>query len=36
MNEKEAMVDLESLNLSEKEKRMLMRLKEEVPVGVAS
>lgn len=36
MNEKIAKINFESLNLSEKEKRMLIRFKEEIPVGIAS
>jgi hypothetical protein len=36
MNEKENIIDLNSLNLSEKEKRMLIKLNDKIPIGIAS
>jgi hypothetical protein len=36
MNDKEGVVDLDSLNLSPQEKKFLLKLKQEVQVGIAS
>jgi hypothetical protein len=36
MNEKQGVVVLKSLDLSQREKRLLLKLKEEVPIGIAS
>jgi hypothetical protein len=36
MNEIEKIIDLNTLNLTEKEKKMLIKIKEAIPVGIAS